>query len=150
MSQETRDRPLAFLDTNVIVAYLEGKEPSARLFDDQVLHKVRLATNPIVLQEILTLAHVREDPEQLRQIRQRLEILPVNFERAESLLPHVTALRNRLAHSNDILIMSSAVTCDFLVTYDLAFRGAEVSGRPQILTPEEFFALIGAPGALVH
>jgi predicted nucleic acid-binding protein len=42
-----------------------------------------------------------------------------------------------LAHSNDILILSSAYECDFLVTRDAALKTLVTSEKPQVVTPEE-------------
>jgi len=64
-------------------------------------------------------------------------VLPVDYAKAEALLPRVRALRNRLAHSNDILILSSASECDFLVTKDAVLKTLATAGKPQIVTPEE-------------
>lgn len=144
VSRETRNRPLAFLDSNVILAYLQGEPPSAQLFDEEVRKKVQFASNDIVLQEILfSFQAVRERPELVQILRDQLTILPVDVNLAESLLPRARALRNQLAHSNDILIASSAASCDFLVTYDIALQELEKDGRPEVLTPEQLVVRLG-------
>jgi len=61
----------------------------------------------------------------------------VDIAKAEALLPRVRALRNRLTHPNDILILSSADTCDFLVTRDALLKNLVLAGKPRVVTPEE-------------
>jgi predicted nucleic acid-binding protein len=43
-----------------------------------------------------------------------------------------------LVHSNDILILSSAAECDFLVTRDGLLKRLVTAEKPQVVTPEEF------------
>ena len=137
-------RPLAFLDTNVIVAYLGGDPRAAELFAAEARGRVRFAINPIVLQELLLSADAVGRPE-FERIRDHLRVLPVDFAKAEALLPRARSLRNRLAHSNDILVLSSAEECDFLVTTDAFLKNLAASGRPQIVTPAELVAHLQAP-----
>jgi uncharacterized protein YaiI (UPF0178 family) len=49
-----------------------------------------------------------------------------------------------LAHSNDILILSSADACDFLVTRDVLLKNLVLAGKPQVVTPEELVAHLRA------
>jgi predicted nucleic acid-binding protein len=134
--QPDRKRPLVFLDTNVIIGYLRGDPSVAQLFSAEAGGRIRFAVNPIVLQELLLAADAAGRPE-FDRIRDHLRVLPLDFAKAEALLPQVRALRNRLAHSNDILILSSAGECDFLVTRDELLKTLVTAGRPQVVTPEE-------------
>lgn len=81
---------------------------------------------------------------EFEQIRDRLRVLPVDYDTAEALLPKVRALRNRLAHSNDILILSSAEKCDFLVTRDAMLKKLVTAEKPRVLTPEELVTQLRA------
>jgi len=138
-SREPHDgsRPLVFLDTNVIVGYLRGEPSAVQLFLAEGEGRIRFAVNPIVLQELLLGADATGKPE-FERIRDHLHVLPLDFAKAEALLPRVRALRNRLAHSNDILVLSSADECDFLVTEDTLLKSLAASGKkPQVVTPEE-------------
>jgi predicted nucleic acid-binding protein len=130
-------RPLVFLDTNVIIRYLGGDPSTAKLFSAEATGQICLAINPIVLQELLLAADAAQRPE-FQQIRDHLRVLPVDFAKAEALLPRIRSLRNRLVHSNDILILSSADECDFLVTSDAEFKNLVTAEKPQVVTPEEF------------
>src|SRR5437016_1766540 len=89
-----RDRPLVFLDTNVIIGYLQGDPSAAQLFSAEADGRIRFAVNPIVLQELI-LGHDAARPE-FEHIRDNLRVLPVNLAKAEALLPKVRDLRNRL------------------------------------------------------
>ena len=131
-----RQRPLVFLDTSVIIGYLHGDLPAAQLFSAEADGRIRFAVNPIVLQELLLAADGAGRPE-FEQIRDHLRVLPVDFGKAEALLPRARALRNRLAHSNDLLILSSADECDFLVTRDVLLKSLVTAEKPQVVTPEE-------------
>jgi predicted nucleic acid-binding protein len=47
---------------------------------------------------------------------------------------------------NNILILSSAVECDYFVTYDLALKAlsSRLSCKPQIVTPEQLLSQLGS------
>jgi predicted nucleic acid-binding protein len=124
-----------FLDTNVIIGFLRGEHAAAQLFSAEAEGRVRFAVNPIVLQELLLAANPARQPE-FERIRDHFRLLPVDFAKAEALLPRVRTLRNRLAHSNDILIFSSAAECDFLVTRDALLKTLATADKPQVVTPE--------------
>lgn len=79
-------RPLVFLDTNVIIGYLRGDASAAQLFSAEATGRVRFAVNPIVLQELLLAADAAGRPE-FEHIRDHLRVLPVDFAKAEALLP---------------------------------------------------------------
>jgi predicted nucleic acid-binding protein len=113
------------------------------LFSAEAEGRVRFAVNPIVLQELLLAADAADRPA-FERIRDHLRVLPVDFAKAEALLPRVRALRNRLAHSNDILILSSAVECDFFVTRDALLKALVTAGKPQVVTPEELITHLQA------
>ena len=131
-----RERPLVFLDTNVIIGYLQGDPSATQLFSAEADGRIRFAVNPIVLQELLLASDAPGRPE-FERIIDHLQVLPVDIAKAEALLPRVRALRNRMAHPNDILIVSSADECDFLVTSDPLLKKLVIAGKPQVVTPEE-------------
>jgi predicted nucleic acid-binding protein len=138
-----RKRPLVFLDTNVILGYLRGEPSAAELFSAEAEGRIRFAVNPIVLQDLLLCDDVASQPE-FEKIRSHLRVLPVDIAKAEAFLPRVRALRNRLAHSNDLLILSSAEECDFLVTRDALLKTLVTSDKPQVVTPEELVTQLQA------
>jgi predicted nucleic acid-binding protein len=131
-----REQPLVFLDTNVIIGYLRGDASAGQVFLAEASGRIRLAVNPIVLQELLLAADAASRPE-FERVRDHLRVLPLDATKAEALLSRVRSLRNRLVHSNDILILSSADECDFLVTRDQLLKELVTSEKPQVVTPEE-------------
>jgi len=113
------EKPLVFLDTDVLISYLRGDLASVHLFDREILDRVCLAINAIVLQELLFLAEVRNHPEIVDRIQE--------------------------VHSNDVLILSSAANCDYLVTYDQKLKKASsylYNSKPMVVTPEELLEVI--------
>ena len=135
-------QPLVFLDTGVIIGYLRGDAAAEQLFSAEAAGRIQVAVNAIVLQELL-LTEAAAQPE-FEQIRDHLKVLPLDFTKAEALLPRVRALRNGLAHSNDILILSSAQDCDFLVTRDADFKNLAAADKPRVVTPEELVRYLRA------
>ncbi len=143
--QESNGKPLAFLDTNVLASYLRGESPSSRLFSREISDRVHFAINPIVLQELFSLSEIRKHPEMLDEIQHEVRLIPLNLEKADEYLRQAANLRNRIAHSNDILILSSAADCDYLVTYDKALTNVLnplSHSRPKVVTPEQLIAQI--------
>ena len=141
--QEPNGKPLVFLDTNVVASYLRGESPSSHLFSNEIIEKVHLAINPIVLQELFFLAETRKHPEVFNEIQQEVRLLPLNLEKAEEYLKQAANLRNQTAHSNDILILSSASDCDYFVTYDLELKKTFSSlstSKPEVVTPEQLIS----------
>jgi predicted nucleic acid-binding protein len=129
-------RPLVFLDTDVIIGYLRGDPPAKELFSAEAEGRIRFAVNPIVLQELLLDGDAVRMPA-FGRIQDHLRVLPLDLAGAEALLPRVRALRGRTTHPNDILILSSAVECDFLVTRDDLPKNLVAADGPRIVTPEE-------------
>lgn len=136
-------RPLVFLDTSVIIGYLRGDQAATQLVSAEAAGRIHFAVNGIVLQELLLSSDGAVRPE-FQHIRDRLRVLPVDLAKAEALLPRIRALRNRMAHSNDILILSSADECDFLVTSDVDLKGLVTAEKPRVVTPEELVAHLRA------
>lgn len=141
--QQSNGKPLVFLDTDVIAAYLRGEPSSSHLFSKEVLGKIHLAINSVVLQEVLFLGETYNRTEILDAIQQEVDLLPLNFNKAEEYLKQAADLRNRVAHSNDVLILSSAADCDYFVTYDQRLKKTLSSipaNKPQVVTPEQLIS----------
>ena len=119
-----QEPPVAFLDTDVVLAYLRGEPLAVELFRAESEGRIRFAINPIVLQELLLSMDAAVKPE-FNRIIDRLKLLPINFAKAEALAaeaaralempPSGPAPWNRLPHSNDLIILSSVGDCDFLL-----------------------------------
>jgi predicted nucleic acid-binding protein len=140
----TSAQPAAFIDTSVFHAYLIGKNGASRLFEGVAQDHLRLVVNPVVLQELASLPQVQASPGLLAAMSERLklEIIPLDMDRGQQLLERAKVLRNRLAHSSDILIAASALDCDYLVTYDRTLKELIEGDKPRVMTPEEFTSLL--------
>jgi predicted nucleic acid-binding protein len=129
-------RPLVFLDTNVIIGYLGGEPSAVQVFRAEAEGRIRFAINEIVLQELLLAANGVAGPE-FNKVWEHFRIIPIDLAKAEALVQRVRALRKRITHSNNILILSSADECDFLVTDDAEFKALATADMPRVLTPAE-------------
>ena len=112
------EKLLVFLDTDVLASYLRGDLASVHLFDREILDLIRLAINAIVLQELLFLAEVRNHPEIVDWIQEKVTILDFDLVKLDQYWQNARDIRNILVNSNDVLILSSAANCDYLFTYD--------------------------------
>jgi predicted nucleic acid-binding protein len=134
--------PLAFLDTDVIVGYLRGEASALELFSAEAEGRIRFAINPIVLQELLLGSDVVSRPE--FEVIRELQLLPVDFAKAEALVPKARTLMSRGLHSNDILIVTSANDCDFLVTGETTLKNLVPADKAEVITPEELVSRLRA------
>src|SRR5438105_12705553 len=105
----------AFLDTNVLLEYFDGKAELQHLFSEEVRARAAFAVNSIVLQEVVLSYKASE----FLAVEPYLEILPLGVDpsspETQTMLRDV---RNRNMHINDILILAGARSCDVLLTYD--------------------------------
>ncbi len=134
-------RALVFLDTNVVLGYIRGEPSETKLVSAEAAGLIHLVVNPIVLQELL-MADATGLPA-FEQIRDHLRVIPLDIEKVEALQAGARARRYHTAHTNDLLILSSAEECDFLVTRDTVFWNFAVPQSLQIVTPEEMIARVG-------
>lgn len=135
--RSAQERPLVFLGTDVILAYLRGDPSAAQLFSAEADGRIRFAVNGIVFQELLLSGDAAARPE-IERIIDHLQVLPVDLAKAEALFPRVRALGDRKPHVNGILMVSSADECDYFVTGDELLKGLVTAAKPQVVTPEEF------------
>ena len=145
--------PLAFLDTDIILGYLRGEPTAVQLFRAESEGRIRFAINSIVLQELILTTDAAVQPE-LERVIDHLKMLPEDFAKAEALAVEASrdlktmsgspALRKRLPHSNNLIILSSVGDCDFLVTTDRRLKDLVANGRPQVVTPTELVARLRA------
>lgn len=140
-----KHRPLVFLDTNVVLNYLNGQLPW--LFDQALVERFRYAINPVVFQEVVLGIADRKHTRSLERILRRIDMLPIDIKAADAMLPRAKELRNIGLHSNDLLIFSSAEDCDYLLTSDKSIGAllAYNRSRPRIITPEEFYEEVETP-----
>jgi predicted nucleic acid-binding protein len=134
-------RTLVFLDTNVVLGCIRGDPSETKLLSAEAAGLVHLAVNPVVLQELL-MADATGSPA-FERIKDRLRVLPLDIEKVEALHAGARSRRYHTAHTNDLLILSSAEECNFLVTRDSVFWNFQVPASLQIVTPEEMVARAG-------
>jgi predicted nucleic acid-binding protein len=100
---------------------------------------VTYAINPVVLQELLLVILTAADSSTLDELTKRMEVLPVDSSTVEESLKSVRELRNRTIHANELLILGSAQSCDYLVTMDRDLQ--QIAGRATmkaiVLTPTQ-------------
>jgi len=128
--------PLFFLDSSVVQSYLDGELPW--LFDKPIVERFRYAINPIVFQEVVLRGAGHHHPRRLEKVMQETNMLPIDLQSTESILPRAKQLRSEIMHSNDVLIVGSAASCDYLLTSDKLLSRLLNSNRPKVLTPAEF------------
>jgi predicted nucleic acid-binding protein len=144
MTEPSHKRPTLFLDSNVLVAMVRGDPAAVRLTSEEVLNKVQLAVDPVVLSEFLRFTARGDDVSTVSKVEQHWKVLPAPTLPSEDLKQQARSLRNRLVHSNDLLVFLSASQCEYLVTYDRDLQELSVQlGRPRALTPAEALTEIG-------
>ena len=131
-----------FLDTTVILDFLKGDPSLKDIFSPKIMNKVSYAINPIVLQEIL-LSGRAASKMSLDEFTKDFEVIPVDIIKSEEFLERIRSLRNRIAHANDLLILGSAQSCDYLVTTDRTLQQLGNVATVKVITPEEFLNLLG-------
>jgi len=130
----------AFLDTNVLLEYFQGKAELQHLFSEEVRERAAFAINSIVVQELL----LSYRGEELIAVEPYLEILPLDVDPSSpELQAMLRDVRNRSLHVNDILILATARSYDVLLTSD---RDLLKAGNAVLRseTPEEFLVELGA------
>src|SRR5437879_5887543 len=99
----------AFLDTNVLLEYFEGKTELQHLFSEEVRERASFVVNGIVLQELILSYKGKE----LMAVEPYLDIADLGVDPSS---PEFQTIlrdeRNRNMHVNDILILAGARACD--------------------------------------
>jgi predicted nucleic acid-binding protein len=147
-----RKQLLAFLDTGVIIDYLRGDRTAVQLFSAEAEGRVQFAINPVVAQELLLSADATLQPG-LGRLVDHLKVLPVDFAKVEKLVFEAARALNamtegtpsgQMAHPNELIILSSAEECDFLVTTDRRLKDLAEGRKPEVVTPRELVARLRA------
>ena len=129
-----------FLDSNVVLKYLRANEDVEFLFSSETLSKVTYCVNPIVIQEIL-LAQPAYPKRNLDEFKNYLEIKELNKEASDEIFSRVKQIRNKIVHTNDLLILGSAAECDFIITSDKDILDLTTQDNVEgvnAITPQEF------------
>lgn len=134
----------AFLDSSVVLAALQGRKGLERLFSAPVTSKVRFAVNAVVLQELLLAARQGGVEDRLGEVHQWADVIETSVASTSQATEQARRLRNWAVHSNDLLILGSAKTCDYLLTYDKALTSLASEETVQAATPEDFLRQLEA------
>jgi predicted nucleic acid-binding protein len=130
----------AFLDTNVLLEYFDGKAELQHLFSEDVRERADFVVNGIVLQELILSYKGKE----LMAVEPYLDIADLGVDPSSPILQAMLRdERNQSLHVNDILILATARSYDVLLTYD---RELLQAGKAVLRseTPEEFLVELGA------
>lgn len=134
----------AFLDTSVIISYFQNEKDLAKLFSKEVLEKVQYIISPIVYQEIF-LAMRRVEGVDLKKLDKIVEMAQIDRSEMDVYLDKVKSLRNLLVHTNDILVLQTAISAaDYLLTLDGQLLEIREIESLKIVSPREFFNIVGA------
>ncbi len=131
----------AFLDTNVLLEYLQGKVELQQLFSEEVRKRAAFAINAIVLQELLLARDKVDGAFDPNTFAPYVELLADPDPRA--LTADLPLVRERAMHVNDVLILAGARDCDVLLTYDSNLLDASAAAAVRSETPEEFLEELG-------
>lgn len=131
-------KPTVFLDTTALMQYLRGGSAGSRLLSSPMLKRFHFAVNPVVLSEVLLASDINGYAKKLEKIQESVDILPINDAELRQLSDKLYLVHDRGLHTNEFLIYSSAVDCDYLVTEDDGFRNLADSEKPVILNTAEF------------
>jgi predicted nucleic acid-binding protein len=136
-------RPTAFLDSGVVLRLLTGGEGIEGMMSERARARVQYAVNPIVLQEVL-LAHDPSRTVDLDRLREWVQVQQLDTVRADELIERQRYLRNAAVHSNDLLILAGAQSCDFLVTFDVQLAKLAQESGLRVVQPADLLAAVGA------
>jgi len=141
-------KPTVFLDSSAIVSFLAGRGAAAHLFDDKITSQVRFAINPVVIQELVLRSGAEPKLFTVDNLDDLLSahgvaVLEPNLVNSQSVIENATKMRNKMFHSNDILILASALDCDYVVTEDSAlYQLLGNKDPPVITTPNKFIDML--------
>ena len=128
----------AFLDTNILLSALQGDARTAPLFEQEAMNRHEYFINPVVLQELYFAAERFPAKADISEVTRDLKMIDVDPKSPDRVLKELGRFRNRLAHTNEILILGSAMTeCDYLVTLDKDLLAIGQVGSLRIVSPEE-------------
>jgi predicted nucleic acid-binding protein len=132
-----------FIDTNVLVEALRGNPAARALFTSKPEETASYVVNPVVVQELLLASASQENKRSVNDLIQRVHVLGTETLLSPAVLENIRTIRNRLVHTNDLLILGDARGCDLLLTYDNDLLELGNATGVATRTPEEFLAELG-------
>jgi predicted nucleic acid-binding protein len=138
-----------FLDTSVVISYLQGNKELENLFSQSILREVRYMVSSVVYQEIIfatdrmEMIYRRHTRTELAKFDSFVEVIPDDASKMRLDPKKLRDLRNLMIHSNDILILQTALlNCDYLLTLDKELLEIRKMASLRIVSPAEFFPLV--------
>lgn len=133
----------AFIDTNVLLGALRGDWWSQQLFTPAAEEYATYVINSVVLQELLLASSASEPGVDLDAITRNFEVITADVLADPEVFAYVRRLRNRVMHTNDLLILGSARSCDILLTHDRELLALGDAAQVATATPEKFLRDLG-------
>jgi len=141
MTNVTSQKIRAFLDSNVLLQYIAGKPELRRLFSNEVRERAAFLINAIVLQEFLL---ARPSAGDLTAVIPYLEVVDAGVRLSPEIQTELHNFRNKVMHTNNVLILAGARVCDVLLTYDRDLLNAGPVADVKSETPEAFLQELDA------
>jgi predicted nucleic acid-binding protein len=130
-----------FLDTTIIISYFNKEVNVRKLFSKEVLEKVQYIINPIVYQEIFLSDKIKNSID-FKKLNDNVNLVQIDTKEID--IKKISELRNNLVHTNDFLILQTAIfNSDYLLTLDQAMIGIGKINSLKVISPNEFFKLLG-------
>jgi predicted nucleic acid-binding protein len=138
-----------FLDSNIVIAHLQGNKELKDMFSKQVLTKIQYVITPIIYQEVLLFSQLMEERDLLCSkaafnfFENRKEIITIVDTETKIDSEILRQFRNRVVHTNDIVILQAAVNnCDYFLTLDHALLQIRNVVQLKVISPTEFLKLM--------
>jgi len=132
-----------FLDSSVIISYFRDERDVAKLFSKRVLEKVQFVINPIVYQEIILVMNRIDYKIDLEELGDFVKVVQIDKTKKDAYLEKMRELRNLMVHTNDILVLQSAMSeSDYLLTLDNQLLEIGEIDSLRILSPSAFWDLL--------
>jgi predicted nucleic acid-binding protein len=134
-----------FLDTSILFSYFRNEKDVMKLFSKEMLEKVQYIINPIVYQELILAGDRIKEKIEFKKIEDHVKMVQIDTSKMDIDHKRVREFRNRIVHTNDVLILQTAISeCDYLLTLDqfLINIGKEIKTL-KVVSPNEFFKLLG-------
>lgn len=139
----------SFLDSNVVISFLQGTEESQGLFSERVLAKVQYVISPIVYQEILLVTRLMEKRDLLRTgttlafIDSFVKVITIATSKTRTDSEILRQLRDRMVHTNDIVLLQAAIeNCEYFLTLDRELLQIKELATLKIVSPTEFLKVV--------
>ena len=122
-----------------------GDKEVQKIFSKEVLEKVQYVVSPIVIQELIFVSKRIGEKINLKEIDNFVNIVSPEIAKTSTDLKKIKEFRNFMIHTNDILLVQSAISsgCDYFLTYDIPLAEIGEIKSLKMISPEAFSNLLG-------